>query len=591
MEILIKLQILFICVIAFSSENSYALSNINNQNKSTIQSSITHGLPYDLPQIIANPVNADKGLYFLGNMTNDVSDSFSKFIIISDNNGNPFFYKRVPYISDDFKLQPNCLMTYCIGDSNANNRKFYALDSNFDLIDSFSVKGHVTDIHELQILPNGHILLIGMDSVNYDMSNIIDGGDTNAVVFSNVIQEQDENRNVVFEWHAIDHLNITDATEDIDLTSNLIDFCHMNALEMDTDGNILASCRNLDEILKINRQTGDIMWQWGGNNNQFTFINDSIGFSHQHTIRRLPNGNLCLFDDGNLHWDVLPSRAVEYKMDEVNKTVELVWQFQHDPPIESDIMGNIQYLNNGNKVIGWGSGYPAITELDVSGNVINELALPDDQINYRAVKFNLPASYYKSFISKPLYPSNNSQILTDSVHLVWLKNKFAQSFYLQLATDANFENLIVNDSNVISTEYTINNELLPEENIYYWRVWSYNNGPDAGGYSNWSEVFSFKKSFTSNVNQDNKMSFALYQNYPNPAQNSTFINYSIPDNNYVSLVLYNELGVEILHLINSEQSAGVHKIELNTENIPTGIYYYILKSGENILTKKMLVIK
>jgi Arylsulfotransferase (ASST)/Secretion system C-terminal sorting domain len=587
-----KLQILFICVIAISSENSYGLSNINKQNKSTIQSSISHGLPYDLPQIIANPVNGDSGLYFLGNSTNDVSDSFSKFIIISDNNGNPFYYKRVPYISDDFKLQPNGLMTYCVGDSNANNRKFFALDSNFDLTDSFYVKGYVTDIHDIQLLPNGHILLIGMDSVNYDMSNIIDGGDSDAVLFSNVIQEQDENRNVVFEWHAIDHISVTDATEDIDLTANTIDFCHMNAIEMDNDGNILASCRNLDEILKINRQTGEIIWQWGGINNQFQFINDSVGFSHQHTIRRLNNGNLCLFDDGNLHWDVLPSRAVEYKMDEINKTVELVWQFQHDPPIESDIMGNIQYLNNGNKVIGWGSGYPAITELDVSGNVINELALLDDQINYRAMKFVLPASYYSAFISKPLYPTNNSYILTDSVLLVWSRNKFAQSFYLQVATDAGFKNLIVNDSNLTGTEYILNLGLLTGDNIYYWRVWSYNNGRDEGGYSNWSEVFSFIKTITSSINQDdNKLNFALYQNYPNPATNTTIINYLIPDNNYVSLVVYNELGVEISHLVNSYQSAGMHNIELNTENIPTGIYCYTLKSGDNILTKNMLVIK
>ena len=74
----------------------------------------------------------------------------------------------------------------------------------------------------------------------------------------------------------------------------------------------------------FNRNTGAIIWRLGGKNNQFSFINDTIGFSHQHAIRRLENGNISLFDNGNYHSPPF-SRAIEYSLNENNKTATLVW--------------------------------------------------------------------------------------------------------------------------------------------------------------------------------------------------------------------------------------------------------------------------
>ena len=63
--------------------------------------------------------------------------------------------------------------------------------------------------------------------------------------------------------------------------------------------------RTTSEIVKINRQTGDVMWHLGGKMNQFTYIgehlqnapDDTVG---QHDIHRLANGNLLFFDNGNI---------------------------------------------------------------------------------------------------------------------------------------------------------------------------------------------------------------------------------------------------------------------------------------------------
>ncbi len=127
-------------------------------------------------------------------------------------------------------------------------------------------------------------------------------------MYGEVIQELDAGHNVVFQWRTWDHYAITDATHE-DLTAATIDYVHANAIEIDADRNLLLSCRHMDEITKIDHVSGDILWRMGGKHNQFTFVNDSIGFSHQHALRRIANGDFTLFDNGNFHTPPF-SRAV-----------------------------------------------------------------------------------------------------------------------------------------------------------------------------------------------------------------------------------------------------------------------------------------
>ncbi len=240
------------------------------------------------------------------------------------------------------------------------------------------------------MLDNKHTLQLCYDYQKVRMDTIVDGGDSNATVIGIIIQEQDENKNVVFQWRSWDHYKITDATNDINLTASLIDYAHSNSIEVDYDGNILLSTRHLDEITKINRTTGEIIWRLGGEyckNNQFTFLNDPIGFSHQHDVRRLPNGNITLFDNGNLHSPQF-TRIVEYQVDEVNKLVSLVWEYRNDPEIYAGAMGSAQRLDNHNTFIGWGfSRALSISEVGADKTVKFHLTLPDTLLNYRASKF------------------------------------------------------------------------------------------------------------------------------------------------------------------------------------------------------------
>ena len=98
---------------------------------------------------------------------------------------------------------------------------------------------------------------------------------------------------------------------------------------------------------------------------------------------------------------------------------------------------------------------------------------------------------------------------------------------------------------------------------------------------------------------DNKsLDFDLYQNFPNPFNPVTSIQYTVSSRQFVSLKVYDVLGNEIATLVNEEKQPGTYEVEFNTQshsgegrNLTSGIYFYQLKSGNFEETKKMLLLK
>lgn len=106
---------------------------------------------------------------------------------------------------------------------------------------------------------------------------------------------------------------------------------------------------------------------------------------------------------------------------------------------------------------------------------------------------------------------------------------------------------------------------------------------------------SFKYYVSEGVNFAGVYSYALEQNYPNPFNPSTLINYSIPVDGNVELMVYNILGSEVATLVNEFKEAGNYSVEFSTEdirnNLGSGVYIYKLKSGSFTQTRKMVVLK
>lgn len=85
--------------------------------------------------------------------------------------------------------------------------------------------------------------------------------------------------------------------------------------------------------------------------------------------------------------------------------------------------------------------------------------------------------------------------------------------------------------------------------------------------------------------------FSLSQNYPNPFNPSTKIEYSIPSDGNVSLILYDLSGKEIATIVNENKTAGYYTVNFNANNLSSGIYLYTLKSADFVSTKKMMLVK
>ncbi len=94
-----------------------------------------------------------------------------------------------------------------------------------------------------------------------------------------------------------------------------------------------------------------------------------------------------------------------------------------------------------------------------------------------------------------------------------------------------------------------------------------------------------------NTEEPNLLSYELHQNYPNPFNPKTTISYSLKENSVAKLSLLNILGEEIAVLVNKEQDKGYHKVEFDATKLTSGVYFYQLRAGAFVQTKKMLLLR
>ncbi len=87
------------------------------------------------------------------------------------------------------------------------------------------------------------------------------------------------------------------------------------------------------------------------------------------------------------------------------------------------------------------------------------------------------------------------------------------------------------------------------------------------------------------------LDFSLKQNYPNPFNPSTRIGFSVAKTGNVELNIYNLLGKKVAAVITGEKSAGFHEVTFDASELPSGVYFYKLQSGNSVKTKKMLLLR
>lgn len=353
---------------------------------------ITYG-NYTLPERYMQPTittlnNPEPG-YTLANPRPRGNIPYDPYNVMLDKYGEPIFFLEWNTVCNLFQKTYNDQLLFCsFSNTNPSLNRWYVLNNQYQFVDTLTMgNGYQIDQHGIAMMENGNHLLIAYDPQLVGMDTVFPGGNPNATVIGLIIQELDADHNVVFQWRSWDYFNILDGTH-IDFTSANIDYVHGNSIGLTNDDQIIISCRGMDEVTKIDRSTGEIIWRFGLHaiNNMFTFTNDTIGFYKQHDARQLDNGNVTVYDNGNFHSPQF-SQGIEYEIDEANFTASLTWNYQHEPSIYASATGSNHRQTNGNSLICWGLTWPiAFTEVDENNEVQWELSYPDSIWNYQAFR-------------------------------------------------------------------------------------------------------------------------------------------------------------------------------------------------------------
>lgn len=188
---------------------------------------------------------------------------------------------------------------------------------------------------------------------------------------------------------------------------------------------------------------------------------------------------------------------------------------------------------------------------------------------------------------EPAHASTNVQLNTN---LKWSSVQSASAYKVQISSSLTF-----NDQTIMYTFNNFNDTVLALSNLqanklHYWRVSAINQY----GNSVWSSTFGFRTENPGSAGESQLPSeFMLHQNYPNPFNPATRINWEIAEGADVTLKIFDLLGNHIATLVDEYKSPGKYSSLFSTEElqVPSGVYFYQLKSGSNNQLRKMILLK
>jgi hypothetical protein len=165
--------------------------------------------------------------------------------------------------------------------------------------------GLSADGHEFLITPQNTALILAYTTATADLTSI--GGPPDQTVIDGVVQEIDiRTGRVLFQWNSANHVPYSQSEQPLPTSpSTPWDWFHINAVHLDTGGNLLVDARNTWTAYKVNRLSGQIVWQLGGKASTFTLRAapgqslDDAGelFAWQHDPEAVGRDEYTLFDN------------------------------------------------------------------------------------------------------------------------------------------------------------------------------------------------------------------------------------------------------------------------------------------------------
>lgn len=273
-------------------------------------------------------------------------------------------------------------------------RRFHIRNRSYRKIASFGLgNGYRPDAHEFVISRRNTALVIGYRATRWDLRRL--GGTRDSIIIDNVIQEIDiKTGAVLFEWHSLGNVPVSDSVVRPGTGAGSWDYFHANSVE--DDGNsFLVSARKVSTIYRIDKKSGRIRWRLRGDGQKRGSNDFSVGpkarFGFQHDARRLPNGDISLFDNSVVkRYASVRSQSSGLvlrlrKKGKKRATAGMVKRFQPPRPVLARSQGSTEILPGGNAFVGWGS-VKRITEFTPKGKVAFDASFSTPVNAYRARK-------------------------------------------------------------------------------------------------------------------------------------------------------------------------------------------------------------
>ena len=288
------------------------------------------------------------------------------------------------------------------------------LDSSYETIATVTLPGNWLtlnasqhfasniDLHEINITPQNTVLITANNVTQHDLSSV--GGPVAGWTVDSVIFEIDIASNeMLFEWHALDHLDripfsaskLTIGSEGYNGTTQATawNYFHINAVsQLNGQEGYLISSRYLCSEIAVSKSSGAVLWILSGDNGGDFQLASNASFCYQHDIRQRNNdqrgglnwdscdsedGNqivISLFDNANspltLPNPTVPSSGLVLQLDINAKTAVALARYEYpNYPIYSTAQGNLEFLPNGHKFVGYGLT-PFMQEFDSQGNSV-----------------------------------------------------------------------------------------------------------------------------------------------------------------------------------------------------------------------------
>lgn len=307
------------------------------------------------------------------------------YAAIFDRDGVPVWWQKADNGTTDAKVLPDGTISWNSVEGGATVTGAWDIRSlSGRLIRTIGDDG-VTDVHDLQLLPNGNYV-IGEQTFRAGVDTTAYGGSASAAVLEYDIDEVTPEGDVVRSWSPADHIGLDETgrwwPEIID--GFFYDILHWNAVEV--DGRYMyLSFRHLDAIYKVDRRTGEIVWKLGGTETpeSLEVRRDPRDYpiGGQHDVRVLPNGTVTIHNNRTDLDDAVP-RAERFRIDEDAGTATLVDSIA-DPKVDkAPCCGSARRLPDKSWLVSWGQNWN-VGAYDADGRVIYRLGILGS-FSYRA---------------------------------------------------------------------------------------------------------------------------------------------------------------------------------------------------------------